>query len=67
MTAIVKEDLIKWLEKEENTDYLNKVQSIKSEAEARKKEFDQRAAKAYIPEDARAILYQHIESLPWKK
>lgn len=67
MAAIVKEELIKWLEKEENTDYLNKVQSIKNEAEAHKKDFELRVAKAYKPEQARTILHQHIESLPWEK
>jgi len=62
MTVLAKEELLKWLEKEEDIDCLNKVQEIKVKAEEQKKEFNLRVANGLSLEEFRQEMHQRIKS-----
>jgi len=62
-----KDELIKWIEKEENPLYLNQVREIKSKAENWKKELDDKVANGLTLEEFREEMHKRIKSWDWKK
>ncbi len=62
-----KEELIKWIEREQDTDYLNKIQRIKTEADSKRKEFDRRVSDGLTLEEFRQEIHKRIKSWDWKK
>lgn len=67
MNTVSKQELINWLRREKNSDYLNKIQMIKDEAESQKKEFDQRVADGFTLDEFREEMHKRIKSWDWKK
>lgn len=67
MTTIAKKELLKWLENEEDIDYLNEVQKIKMKSEEQKNNFYLRVENGLSLEEFRHEMHKRIKSWDWKK